>query len=142
MVKYTKKYVAVDIVEDLIEFNKKTFKADNLEFKTLDIAVDDLPKADCVLIRQVLQHLSNNEVQNIVGKLKDFKFVVLTEHLPSKNFIPNKDIISGQGIRLKKQSGINLLEQPFNFKIKKEEELLSIVLEDKACIKTTLFEVF
>jgi hypothetical protein len=64
----------------------------------------------------------------------------LTEHLPDGDFIPNKDIISGQGIRLKKQSGINLTEAPFHFNVKEEKELLSIDLENgKGRLVTTLF---
>lgn len=102
LVKYTKKYIAVDIVKDLIDHNKSLFKDENLEFQCLDIAVDDLPSGDCVLLRQVLQHLSNAEIQSIVSKLDDFKYVILTEHIPEGDFIPNKDIISGQGTRLKK----------------------------------------
>ena len=46
LVKYTEKYIAVDIVEELIARNKSTFIADNLEFYCLDIAVDDLPSGD------------------------------------------------------------------------------------------------
>ena len=64
--KYTKKYIAVDIVENLIERNKTLFKEDNLEFHCLDIVEDDLPKADCIILRQVLQHLSNAEIETIV----------------------------------------------------------------------------
>ncbi len=143
LVKHTQKYIAVDIVESLIENNKEKFKEDNLEFLFLDIAVDDLPIADCVLIRQVLQHLSNNEILNIVNKLSDFKYVIVTEHLPEKDFISNKDIISGQGIRLKKQSGVNLLKPPFNFEVKEEKLLLAISLkENKGVIITTLYQVF
>ena len=143
LVKYTKKYVAVDIVADLIEYNKEKFKAENLEFHCLDIAVDDLPSGDCALLRQVLQHLSNAEVQAIMNKLTNFKYVILTEHLPEGDFTPNKDIISGQGIRLKKQSGLNLLAPPFNFKVKEEKKLLSVVLNDcKGIVVTTLYEVF
>ncbi len=143
LVAFTNKYIAVDIVENLIKHNKENFKEQHLDFRCLDIAIDDLPKVDCVLIRQVLQHLSNKEIQNVVYKLKNYKFVILTEHLPNGNFTPNKDIISGQGIRLKKQSGVNLLKAPFNFKVKSDKELLSIKLEDKkGVIVTTLFEVF
>lgn len=142
-VKYTKKYIAIDIVESLIKFNKNNFTALNLEFLCLDIATDNLPKADCVILRQVLQHLSNKEVHNIVKKIKNYKFVILTEHLPKEDFTPNKDIISGQGIRLKKNSGINLLAAPFNLKIKREKELHSLTLDNnKGKIVTTLFEVF
>ena len=121
LVKYTKNYIGVDIVERLIEYNKEKYTAENLEFQCLDIAADDLPVADCVMIRQVLQHLSNQEVQNILQKLSVYKYVIVTEHIPEGEFVPNIDIISGQGIRLKKRSGLNLLESPFNLKIKEEK---------------------
>ena len=112
-------------------------------FQCLDIAVDDLPQADCVLIRQVLQHLSNTEIQQIVLKLNVFKYVILTEHLPEGEFVPNKEIISGQGIRLKRKSGLNLLAEPFNLKVEEAKELLSIPLGDgKGVITTSLFRMF
>lgn len=69
LVNDTKKYIAVDIVENLINYNKQNFNANNLEFRCLDIAKADLPKADCALIRQVLQHISNAEIQEILPKL-------------------------------------------------------------------------
>ncbi|MBO3098345.1 class I SAM-dependent methyltransferase [Gelidibacter pelagius] len=143
LVRYTEKYIAVDIVADLIAYNKEKFKEENLQFRCLDIAMDDLPSGDCALLRQVLQHLSNAEIQKIVQKLADFKYVILTEHLPNGDFIPNKDIISGQGIRLKKNSGLDLLAPPFDFKVKDEKQLLSIPLkEGKGVIITTLYQVF
>ncbi|MEM6722346.1 MAG: class I SAM-dependent methyltransferase [Bacteroidota bacterium] len=141
LVSYTKKYIAVDIVPDLIEHTKKQFSATNLEFHCLDIAKDNLPTGDCALVRQVLQHLSNAEVQTITEKLQNYKYVILTEHLPQGDFIPNKDIISGQGIRLKKQSGIDLLAAPFDFKVKEAKQLLSIVPKDgKGVIVTSLYK--
>ena len=142
LVKYTKKYIALDIVPELIAHNKKVFKADNLEFRALNIAKDELPLGDCAILRQVLQHLSNAEIKSVVEKLYDFKYVILTEHLPEEGFEPNKDIISGQGIRLKKQSGVNLSASPFNFKAKEEKHLLSVrSLGFKGVLVTTLYEV-
>lgn len=139
----TKDYIAVDIVPDLIARNKERFKAENLAFHCLDIAVDDLPLGDCALIRQVLQHLSNEEVSSVVAKLTAFKYIIITEHLSQGDFTPNKDIISGQGIRLKKGSGINLLLPPFNLKVKREEQLLFVKLKNgKGAVVTTLYEVF
>ena len=143
LVRHTKKYIAVDIVTDLIAHHKATCKEEHLEFRCLDIAVDDVPSGDCALVRQVLQHLSNDEVQRVVAKLANFKYVILTEHIPEGDFEPNKDIISGQGTRLKKQSGLNLLASPFNFKVKEEKQVSSIVLDDhKGVIVTTLYTNF
>ena len=143
LVKHTGKYVAVDIVEDLIKRNKEIFKEENLKFYCLDIASDDLPPGDCAILRQVLQHLSNDEVQSITNKLSDYKYVILTEHLPEGDFIPNKEIISGQGIRLKKQSGVDLLAPPFNLKVEEEKQLLTIPSQHSGgIIVTTLFKMF
>ena len=140
LVPHTKKYVAVDIVPSLIARNKETFKAPNLEFQCLDIATADLPSADCAILRQVLQHLSNVEIQSIVNKLAVFKYIILTEHIPEGAFVPNKDIISGQGNRLKVQSGVNLLAPPFNFKVQEATQLSAVVLDD-GIIKTTLLKL-
>ncbi|MBL4642429.1 MAG: class I SAM-dependent methyltransferase [Flavobacteriaceae bacterium] len=143
LVPYANKYIAVDIVTDLIAHNKEKFKDEKVVFQCLDIAVDDLPSGDCALVRQVLQHLSNSEIQGILIKLAAFKYVVLTEHLPEGSFIPNKEIISGQGTRLRKQSGVNVLAAPFNFKGKEKKQLLSIRLTDgKGIIVTTLYTIF
>ena len=138
--KYSKKYFAIDIVEELIERNKMKFKTKNLEFLCLDIANEVLPKADVIIIRQVLQHLSNNEIQQILNRLKTCKYIILTEHLPVGDFIPNTNKIASQGIRLKQQSGVDILSAPFNFKVKKEDVLNEIVLKNgPGKIKTSLF---
>jgi SAM-dependent methyltransferase len=140
LIKYTKKYIAIDIVDDLITRNKSKFKENHLEFLCLDIAKDQLPSADCALLRQVLQHLSNVEIQSLVKKLGHYKYIILTEHIPAGNFIPNKDMISGQGIRLKHKSGVDLLKPPFNLKVVEQSVLNKIVLNDsKGQIVTTLY---
>jgi len=76
LVSYAEKYIAVDIVPALIAYNQKKFQAENLEFHCLDVAVDALPFGECVLIRQVLQHLSNTEVQGIFILAPPFNFKV------------------------------------------------------------------
>jgi len=142
LVRYTKQYKAIDIVESLIEYNRENFKTANVEFHCLDIAIADIPYGDCAIIRQVLQHLSNTEVQQVLLKLTDFKHVILTEHVPLGDFVPNADIISGQGIRLKKKSGLDVLKAPFNFKVLNSEQLLAVKLKDgKGVIVTTLYNL-
>lgn len=75
-------FQAVDIVPDLIVYHTTNYQRENLSFHCLDIAVDTLPVGDFALVRQVLQHLSNEKVQGILDKLQQFRFVLLTEHLP------------------------------------------------------------
>lgn len=143
LVKYSKRYIGVDIVEELIDHNRKAFKEENVEFRCLDIAEDELPKGDCALLRQVLQHLSNREIKQVVDKLSAYKYVILTEHLPEGDFEANRDIISGQGIRLKKNSGVDLLAPPFNMKVKEERRLLSQPARlHKGVIVTTIYTMF
>jgi hypothetical protein len=143
LIEFTQEYTAVDIVPELISHLETSFKTPNLNFLSLDIAKDQLPEADCAILRQVLQHLSNDEIIEITKKLNLYQFIILTEHLPTGDFIPNKDIISGQGIRLKKQSGVDLLEAPFNLKVKSQRTLLSIPLEaKKGKIETVLYKMW
>lgn len=143
LTKYAKKYIAIDIVETLINRNKNLYIEDNLEFCCLDITKDALPLGDCIILRQVLQHLSNKDIQKVIKKITNYKHIILTEHIPLGNFVPNKDIISGQGIRLKQNSGVNILEAPFHLKIKEEKRIGEYILENnKGRIVTTLYNMF
>ncbi|AWH74375.1 SAM-dependent methyltransferase [Dokdonia sp. Dokd-P16] len=143
LISYTERYTGVDIVEDLIAHNEANFKNEGLSFKCLDIAAEELPIGDCVILRQVLQHLSNREIASVVDKLTSFKYVILTEHLPNGDFTPNQDIISGQGTRLKKNSGVQLLMAPFDMKVVGERELsVTYPSDGKGRIVTTLYKMF
>jgi SAM-dependent methyltransferase len=143
LIPYTKKYIGVDIVEELITRNKNLYQEAHLEFTCLDISKDKLPAANCIIIRQVLQHLSNPEILDITKKITNYQYIILTEHIPIGDFTPNKDIISGQGIRLKQNSGVNLLEPPFNFKIKNQKVLNNHILNNKkGRITTILFTTY
>lgn len=63
LTKYSKKYIAIDVVENLTKRNKNLYKDHNLEFYCLDIINDKLPSGDCIILRQVLQHLSNKDIE-------------------------------------------------------------------------------
>ena len=137
---YTSYYYGIDIVDKLIERNKKQFDFENLEFHCLDSSQDDLPNADVAIIRQVFQHLSNAEIQRILDKLHSFQYLILTEHLPQGKFVPNIDIIASLGNRLKVKSGVDITESPFNFKSSTNQVLNEVFLEDgNGKIETRLF---
>jgi len=126
--KYAKFFYAVDIVKSLIERNKRKFKEKNLKFLHLDICKDKLPNADVYILRQVLQHLSNNEIKLVLKKLnKKNKMIIITEHLPSKKFIPNLNIKRCIVTRTAINSGVIIDKHPFNFKYRKKKKLLEVV---------------
>ena len=143
IVSHSKTYFAIDIVDTLIQRNKQLYSADNLDFQCLDISKDELPNGDCIILRQVLQHLSNTEIQRIVLKIQKYKYVILTEHIPVSKHTPNKDIISGQGIRLKKHSGVNLIEEPFNLIVMDQKLINEFILDEQhGKIVTMLYTLF
>lgn len=137
-----KYYFGVDVASNVIAENKRIFNYDKVEFLSADAATESLPKADVILVRQVLQHLSNAEIINFLRNIDGrFKYLVLTESLSlSKSFKPNEDIITGPGIRIHKKSGVVLDEYPFNLSYKGK----SIILDynkGKERFLTTVFEL-
>ena len=137
---HSRRYDGVDIVQELIARNQNRYGSDKVRFHCRDIAKDPLPEADCVILRNVLQHISNNEIKALIPKLRQYSYLIISEHLPNGEYVPNLDIISGQGIRLKKNSGVDITAPPFNFKTEYSEEWLSIPYEDgKGLIKTILY---
>jgi hypothetical protein len=139
---YCNKYVACDIVPQLIEYNKTKYIDLNVDFRLLNLITDQLPVGDIIFIRQVLQHLSNKQIQKLIPKLyQNFSFLILTEHLPkSESFPPNLDQDTGPDIRIRYNSGIVITAPPFNLKTLKEQ----IVCEPEGyggVIRTMLYQL-
>ena len=115
-------FIACDVSKIIIDRNKLKYSSfKNVEFKLLDLSKDELPSGDICILRQVLQHLSNSDILNFVNflnKNKPYKFLVLTEHLPTNKFKSNLDKLSGASIRVFIDSGIILHEEPFNLEYK------------------------
>lgn len=139
----TKKYYGVDIVEDLINFNKNKFKDENLIFLKLDITKDALPEGEVCLVRQVLQHLSNEDIFSFIKNIKNkYKYLIITEHLPRNNFEANYNIKSNPDIRQLFNSGVVLSKAPFNLKFKSSKTLLKLDDDlDESIIETILYEL-
>jgi SAM-dependent methyltransferase len=126
--RHVHKYYAFDIVPDLIKKNKIFFNDKKIIFDCKNFIDDKLPKADGVIIRQVLQHLDNKSITKILDKIKHYKYVIITEHIPKDIFIPNINKSIGLTTRLEFNSGINVEIEPFNFNFLTKKE---IILDDK-----------
>lgn len=122
------KYIACDIVDSLIAFNKEKFSDINVDFRTLDFINDALPQAEIVFIRQALQHLSNQDIIKLIPKLiNHYHYLILTEHLPlNENYTPNIDKPTGKETRIVKNSGVDLIKPPFNLPILESTKLCEI----------------
>jgi SAM-dependent methyltransferase len=138
--KYTKNYIGIDVVNELIERNKKLYNAKNLDFYSLDIVTDELPDGDCVLLREVLQHLTNDEVSTTLNKLNKYKFVIITESIPFGKFPENLEKIKGPETRAYLNSGVVVDKPPFNFKFIYKEELLRIKRPGVGYLITNLYK--
>ena len=78
--------------------------------------VISLPPADLCLIRQVFQHLSNQQIAEVLAKLGVFSHVIVTEHYPAqlRGCVPNLDKPPGPDTRLLDGSAVFLDQPPFD----------------------------
>lgn len=66
-----------------------------------------MPQGDLILIKEVLQHLSNNDVKTILDRLDKYKYVIIATSI-IKNGENNKEVNAGQW------RGIDITKPPFD----------------------------
>jgi hypothetical protein len=110
-------YHGVDVVTPLIEDLRSKYETDKIRFSVLNAVSEQLPFADLVTIRQVLQHLSNAQIQIVLDKVSTFKYVLISEHVPIGNSVDaNLDKIAGPHIRMRVNSGVFIDQAPFSIR--------------------------
>jgi SAM-dependent methyltransferase len=111
-------YTGIDIVAPLIERNNSEFISKKVRFLVRNIIDDQLPVADLCIIRQVLQHLSNEQIARILNKASAFSFVVIAEHhpAPTRVRIRNLNKAAGSDVRVLFDSGVYLETPPFGLR--------------------------
>jgi ribosomal protein L11 methylase PrmA len=101
-------YLGIDIASDVVEAVRKNHETNKIKFQVGDIT-EDLPRADLLISKDVLQHLSNRLIHKFIKnnlKTNKYKWVILTHGRSSENH----DIPNG-GYR-----GIDLSAPPFEVK--------------------------
>jgi len=131
-------YIGVDVVPAVVSHNQREFGAPNVRFGLLDATEKNFPPADLCHIRQVLQHLSNDNIKAILQKATAFKDVVISEHMlpPDSVIVANEDIKSGMETRLEIGSCVRVDLPPFSWRI--VEHLCEIPQPDGSNISTML----
>jgi hypothetical protein len=114
-------YMALDVSPLIIDINKRRYAAlagQNVSFGVADMTATAFPRADLILIRQVLQHLPNERIEQILGNLEtsDWRRALITEEVydPGSNEVPNLDLPSHTvRTRVSLGSGVFIDKEPF-----------------------------
>lgn len=110
-------YIGCDIVKPLIQRNSKAFGSERVSFQHLDITKKTSPAGDVLVVRQVLQHLSNAQIASALTNIHpSTKYLVFTDHHPAILTRANRDMPAGSHIRAftKPPSGVVLHRKPFS----------------------------
>lgn len=108
------KYVGVDIVPALINKHAVRFGNDRVEFCCANLATDPLPAAELCLVRQVLQHLSNDEIESVLKNISGYPLALISEHVPIRPKSFNRDKPHGPDVRAYWGSGVYVDKPPFS----------------------------
>lgn len=101
-------YVGLDIVPSIIAENSKRFGSRNRSFRVADVTADPLPRADLILCRDLMIHLSFRHIAAAVKNMKrSGSELLLTTTYPDVSV--NQDIVTGSW------RPINLEVAPFSF---------------------------
>jgi SAM-dependent methyltransferase len=128
-------YTGVDVVPELVEHNQRRVQDPRVSFLCADITCAPLPQADLCLIRQVLQHLSNAEISNVLANIVSFPQVLVSEDVPIRPSSFNRDKPHGPDVRAYYGSGVYLDQPPFS---KPAKDLWTFSLRDDALLRTVL----
>ena len=108
---YIENYIGVDIVNDIVEENKRKFIGfNNIKLKCVDLLQDDIDKADLIFCRDCIQHLSNLEAQLLINNMikSGSKYLLISTHSNESNDNRYKEKYS-------QAKALNLEKPPFNF---------------------------
>jgi len=114
-------YNGVDVVPNLIRYNNENYGSEKIHFFCLDTLREKTPSADLLLIRQVLQHLSNDDIQTLTHNcFPGFHHILITEHQPKPQYLIRENIekASGPNTRVGSMtgSGVYLNKPPFTYR--------------------------
>lgn len=121
-------YVGGDIVDQIIKHNSEKYSKDGVSFVVYDLLTQIPPNSDLLILRDVLFHLSIDQIKKSLEniKLSNAKYLLVTTHDSKENLekyydlLPNSDITPGDF------RPIDLTTNPFNlpepkFKIEEAE---------------------
>ena len=102
-------YIGYDVVKSVIEMNKRRFSGQNFQFIMGDALNTNLPAADLLICKDVLQHLPNSDILLFLKQCSKFKHCLITNDCdPKTGTSSNRDISFRGDCR-----PIDLIQAPF-----------------------------
>lgn len=102
-------YKGFDVVAHVIERNIQNYSKNGISFAVLDATQEQLPAADLLICKDVLQHLSNNDVAKIIQQFKKYKYCIITNDVYAHTLSSdNGDIVRGD------YRPVDITAAPFN----------------------------
>lgn len=105
-------YQGYDIVPSIIDQNRRLFSQPNISFHLYSGNSDELPQADLLIVKDVLQHLPNETIFAMLPSLSKYRYALITNCVNPKGTTINNDIEMG-GFRY-----LDLRLPPFNLSAK------------------------
>lgn len=137
------RYNACDVVEAVVQSNHVKFASLDVDFRCVDITCEPLPPGDVVFLRQVLDHLDNARIAQVLARLTPYKVLIVTEYAPLKpGFQPNVDKPIGSALRIwgATPSAVVVTAPPFGLKTL-SMRILCEVKDSVGVIRTTAYEL-
>jgi SAM-dependent methyltransferase len=80
-------YLGIDVVESVVEANTAKFASATVTFRAVNVFAtpEQVPAADLLIVKDVLQHLSNSNVLKILDFARKFKFAIITNDHTDQN---------------------------------------------------------
>lgn len=103
------KYIGYDVVEHVIKNNNACYATSNISFIHANFLKENLPAADLLICKHVLQHIPNEDIILFLAQLPKFNYCLITNQVDPETLSGNNDDTSiGGGHR------IDLSRPPFN----------------------------
>jgi SAM-dependent methyltransferase len=104
-------YIGYDVVKHVIEKNQQKFTKDNIHFIHGNVLTTNLPKADLLICKDVLQHLSIENIRLFLEQTPKFKYCLITNDVNFNTLTSSNPDISNGSYR-----HIDLTASPFSVK--------------------------
>ena len=89
------RYQGFDLVRSVIATNQSLYTSENISFHLHDGNHDNLPEADLLIVKDVLQHWSAQSIRAFLPTLSKFRMCLITNCINPLGLTENGDIADG-----------------------------------------------